>query len=433
MYQAIVTKLANCRPHPNADRLQLATVVGNQVVIGLDHQDGEIGIYFPTDGQLSEKMCFENNLFSDSTLNRDQNQKGFFDPKRRVRTQKFRGEPSDGMWLPLECLSWYTNIQILNDGQMISDEVVCTKYITKATRGSGGQNKTRKIKRGETIMFPKHYDTDQFQYYYKDIPLGSIVYVTEKLHGTSGRYGLVKDDQENFVDRVCGYFGFQRNRWIYLNGSRNVVLEHTVGDGFYGTNDFRTEAVKNIQLRKGEVIYFELVGDVVPGSPIMPPVAVNKKELPDIYKQYGPIMSYNYNQPSGSCGLYVYRIVQMNEDGNGVDLSWPQVKRRCRELGLQVVPQLSIWEFEDWNDGSDMETPAVMFGPEAIEKLKFKVEELCEGPSTLDSSHIREGVCVRIETPDGRIYTLKHKSFVFKVLEGIVKLDDEYVDMEEAS
>lgn len=422
MYQMIVTRLTNVRKHPNADRLMLATVVGNQVVIGLDHQEGELGVYFPTDGQLSEQMCYENDLNVNPQLNKNGG-KGYFDEKRRVRSQKFRQEKSDGLWLPLECLKWFYPYGEFTEGQLISDEAIAIKYITKATRMAGQHNKVRNVKRGESLMFPKHYDTDNFQYYYQDIPAGSIIYLTEKLHGTSGRYGLVKDDgppsQGRILDWLFGWWNkFRPTPWTYLNGTRNVVLEHTAGGGYYGTNDFRTEAVKNISLRKGEVIFFELVGDVSVGTPIMPPVIV-PKELDDTRKKYGTHIAYRYGCANGEAKLFVYRIVQFNEDGQGVDLSWPQVKRRCKELGLDIVPNLRdtimVWTDVD------------------VKHNKEEIERLAEGPSLLDASHIREGVAIRVETPDGRIYCLKEKSFAFKVLEGIVKLDDEYVDTEEAS
>ena len=61
-YKAIVTRLKNVRPHSNADRVQLATCHGNQVVIGLNSQEGELGVYFPSDGQLSPEFCKENKL-----------------------------------------------------------------------------------------------------------------------------------------------------------------------------------------------------------------------------------------------------------------------------------------------------------------------------------------------------------------------------------
>ena len=56
-------------------------------------------------------------------------------------------------------------------------------------------------------------------------------------------------------------------------------------------------------------------------------------------------------------------------------------------------------------------------------------DKLCKGPSTIDPQHIREGIVVRIDS--GLINkSYKHKSFEFKVLEGIVK-DAGIVDQEE--
>jgi len=49
-YKAMIAKLTNVRPHPNADRLQLATLEGYQVIIGLNHKEGDVGIFYPTDG-----------------------------------------------------------------------------------------------------------------------------------------------------------------------------------------------------------------------------------------------------------------------------------------------------------------------------------------------------------------------------------------------
>ena len=44
-----VVNVKNVRPHPNADRLQIATFFTNDVCIGIDVPVGEVGIYFPTD------------------------------------------------------------------------------------------------------------------------------------------------------------------------------------------------------------------------------------------------------------------------------------------------------------------------------------------------------------------------------------------------
>src|SRR5690606_14492257 len=65
-------------------------------------------------------------------------------------------------------------------------------------------------------------------------------------------------------------------------------------------------------------------------------------------------MEYNYNCISGQNDIYVYRITQTNIDGESVDLSWPQVKRRCRELGVKHVveyPDKSFFMIKDRETG----------------------------------------------------------------------------------
>ena len=68
MAKAIICKLTNVRKHPGADRLNLSTVLGNQVVVGLNNTDGQLGIFFQTDLQLSEKFCLENDLLRRKNL-----------------------------------------------------------------------------------------------------------------------------------------------------------------------------------------------------------------------------------------------------------------------------------------------------------------------------------------------------------------------------
>ena len=62
MYSGYITTIKNVRPHPNADRLQLGECFGNTVCVSLDYTEGQMGVYFPTDGQLSMEFCKANNL-----------------------------------------------------------------------------------------------------------------------------------------------------------------------------------------------------------------------------------------------------------------------------------------------------------------------------------------------------------------------------------
>jgi hypothetical protein len=140
---------------------------------------------------------------------------------------------------------------------------------------------------------------------------------------------------------------------------------------------------------------------------------------------YGDTMWYTYGnweadspaapRAMGGSEIYVYRITQQNAQGIVLDLSWEQVKGRCEELGVPHVPELAAHKHH-WR----------------TEALMEHAEQLAEGPSTLDRTHIREGVCVRWEKGK-KIGILKHKSFEFLVLEGVVKTDENYVDLEESS
>jgi RNA ligase (TIGR02306 family) len=449
MYNATVCEVKEILAHPNADKIQLAKVMGEQVVVGLGTQVGDVGIYFPPDGQLSHEFTLAHNLYTQSALTKlglTNPKVGFFEHNRRIKAQKFRGQKSEGFWMPLRDIDVMFNPSALSLGTTLTELngiPVCNKYITSATRNATTTS-SRKVKRGETPTFPKHYDTEQFRHKWEDIPDGSLIYLTEKLHGTSGRYGYTFVDEApssllgKIAAKVLAYFNYSRHNWNYLMGSRNVILEHSNGTGFYGSDDFRYEHIKDVKLHKGEVIFFELVGSIGT-TPIMPSVKVDKKELPDIFKQYGPELHYTYGTQPGTSDLYVYRIVQFTEDGDGIDLPWPQVKKRCSQLGLKHVPELldkpitvnSIIPYHI-EKGMEWEFPTTIH-TWSLKNLKDLVELYSHGPSLLDAKHIREGVGIRIETPTGTIYTLKEKSFEFKLLEGIVKSNDTYIDIEEAS
>ena len=427
-YKALVAPIA-VRPHPNADRLQLGTVAGHQVVVGLDVHDGQLGVFFPTDGQLSHEMCLANALYSFSAYEKlgqvspyPQEKCGFFSANRRVRAQKFRGEKSDGFWCELEKLSWtgYDITQLKAGDQFteLNGQLVCNKYYTPATLRAMASGRAKKE---IDAIFPKHADTEQFRYALGSIPVESIIWITEKLHGTSGRYGhVVESFAPSFFSKVRSWVAGlapQTTRWTHLNGSRNVTLEKTTGAGFYGTNEFRYRMTEGLQLQKGEVLYFEIVGWVNDTMPIMQAQPIDRKQYKDVAKQFGDQMLYSYGCAQGECRKYVYRITRLNEDGFETELPWPVVGQRCKELGLDVVPQLH--------------KPILYNGD--TDALRELVEELTVGTSTLDARHIREGIVLRVETPDGQTRFLKNKSWLFGVLEGYIKDSDTAVDIEEAA
>lgn len=94
------------KPHTNADNVQLGVVNGNQVVIGKDIANDAIGIYFDCDGQLSEAYCTANDLCTRFNEEGKKIGGGYFASNRRVCAQNFRGEKSNGFWMPLQSLQF---------------------------------------------------------------------------------------------------------------------------------------------------------------------------------------------------------------------------------------------------------------------------------------------------------------------------------------
>lgn len=440
MYKAIIARV-HTRDHPNADKLQLGSVAGNQVVVGLDVEDGTLGVFFPTDGLLSHDYCEANDLYPRFDENGARIGGGFFDPRRpRVRSQRFRGEKSDGYWAPISSLA-YTGIDLglLIEGyefDELNKHKVCEKFFSKATLRAMAGNKPSKKK---NIMFPEHLDTRQFRFELENIPVGSVLTITEKVHGTSHRVGHVIDeiqypDTRPIRKKVLGLLRrspwdstHSNPEWSILNGTRRVVLQSLkdVNGGFYGSHQFRYDTTDSWAkfLHKGEVVYGEILGYSEGASPIMQQRGLKgTSELKEVYKIYGETMTYSYGCKPGECKFLVYRITQVNEDGIQHELSWPQIKARAAELGIEAVPEFnnSLGVSYYIYDGN-------------LDALKSAVDAIMEGPSTLDPSHIREGVVVRVDAPNGTVKFLKAKSFTFGLLEGYIKSDDDYVDLEEIS
>ena len=440
MYKATILKIKNVRPHPNADRVLLATCHGNQVVVGIDTKEGDLGVYFPTDGQLSHEVCYYNNLYREASLNFDPDSKpGMFDQNRRVRTQKFRGEVSDGFWSPITLFNFIENklnkgLLPLEEGLDLDELVsvpICQKYVNKSTLKAATQNSGKKTKTAKTSsMFKEHFDTEHFGKYLFEFKGEELIVITEKLHGTSGRVGYVLIERDlTWRDKIAKFFGVpvKISEWGYLNGTRRVVLEETSGSQYHDPT-IRELAFSRFKdnLRKGETVYFEIVGFETSGLPIMPRVETKKLGDKSFTEKYGEVMGYTYGCPEKTCEIYIYRITITNEDGQSVDLCWNDVKSRSKEIGLNHVPELGttsmdkLWDQNRTGDERDVQ-----------QSLLELVDHLAQGPSVLDSSHIKEGVCVRIDQYGLKPKVYKHKSFNFKVLEGIAK-DSGVIDSEEA-
>lgn len=440
-YKALVCRIESIKKHPNADRLQLCTVAGGyQVITDLTPKVGDLGIYFPVDGQVSEEFAKANNLLEiKDPVTGKKIGGGFMDHKRRIRALNLRGIKSMGLWLPHSCLNYLDIVKSANKDEVFLDagsqfseidgHPICNKYYTAATlrAQTQGASKGNKGDYKNYDCFKRHIDTEQFIRFFKEIPIGSFITATLKLHGTSAVTGYVMVNHSlSWWKRAINFIRpgvFKEREYKHLIGTRNVVLADGKQDGFYKGDQFRFNAANLFKdrLHKGETVYYEIVGYDSNGRPLMSThnTEILKKDYKSV-SRFNKEFAYSYGCTKGTQKIYVYRITMCNEDGIAYDLSFEQVKERCKELGLEAVPELCKFVY----NGNVEET---------LQKVAPWLSDDDLKPSIIDSTHIDEGVCFRVDTNRAHAVNYKHKAFIFQILEGIKKESDDYVDLEEVS
>ena len=461
-YTAFITRIKNLRQHPNADRLQMGECFGNTVIVSMDYTDNQLGIYFPSDGQLSVEFAEANNLLrkKDDAGN---NIGGYMDEnKRNVTAIKLRGEKSDGLFLPLKSLESFGDISTLREGDRIDNfngHEICCKYVPRRNHRHGGVsngNRTRKKKVNVAPLFTEHADTEQLAYNLGAFKPGDEIEITLKMHGTSQRTAYLpvfKGYKRTLWDKIRRKEGTPIYDWGYVSGTRRTVLENYDG-GYYGSNEFREQHSKFFEgkLWKGEEVYYEVVGFTHTGAPIMADADNKKLNDKEFVKQYGKTTTFSYGcEPTGKRGfgiteekvpqsdIYVYRMTMTNEDGDVIEYTPDFMRYRCEQMGVKYVPVMWKGFIEAVTlPDEDIEYHVVgnggvnAYGSESAgETVKSLAEFFYDGPDPIGKTHVREGVVVRILNRP-KFCAYKHKNWSFKALEGIVKVEAEAPDMEEA-
>jgi hypothetical protein len=453
-----IVKIEHLRPHTNADRLQIATIFGNDVVVDLNVTIGDIGIYFPSDLQLSKEFCEINDL----VRRKDENGNpcgGYLDPdKRNIRPIRLRGEKSDGLYLPIKCLKYTQGRLKIGDRiDVVNGHEICCKYIpvikNKTSSKTKKCNKVRKHTAPVAPLFIEHADTEQLNYNLDAFKAGDQIEITLKMHGTSNRVAYVpvlKRFKRTLFDRILGCEGKPIYEYDYISGTRRTVLDSFDG-GFYGSNAFRKQFEDRLRgkLYKGEEVYFEIVGFTDAGTPIMP-IGDNNKVGKDFVKQYGKTTIFSYgcdcaeqawkedrgqDADKPESDIYVYRMTMTNENGNVVEYTPDFMRYRCEQMGVKTVPVFYKGyipeEYTEINTRLDNHTVKIANYITPGEWVKDLAEQFYDGPDPIGKTHVREGVVVRIINRP-KFCAYKTKNFSFKVIEGIIKDTAQVPDIEEA-
>lgn len=430
MYCGYVTTIKNIRKHSNADRLQCIEVFGQNVIVDLTYKEGQKVVFFPSDGQLSVEFASENNLLRRKDEN-GKNVGGYMDPdKRNITAINLRGEKSEGLVLPVECLRKYVDPATLNDGDQISvlnGVEICRKYIPQTKRipktstQSGKKHKKTESNRSESYLyFKEHKDTAQLMYNLNAFKPGDTIYITRKLHGTSGRTmkttKIIKE-----TGRIRKFFHMKpkiTEETTVITGTRRVELTNMDDkSGWYKTNDFRKKwhNIFKDRIPEGCEVFYEIVGYVDENTPIMASVPNDGVKEKEFTKKFGKQTVFSYGCKPGESDMYVYRMTMTTADGTVVEVPWETVEIWCDRMGVKHVPDLEKFIYTTQED------------------LLQRVKKYTDGIPTdeIGKTHVAEGVVVRIDNRES-FTAYKEKVFEFKVIEGIAKDTSDAPDMEEA-
>lgn len=377
MYCGYITTLKGLRKHSNADRLQCVEVFGQNVIVDLSYKDGQRVVFFPSDGQLSEEYANDNKLVRVKDENGN-NVGGYMDPnKRNVTAIRLRGEKSEGLILPIDTLSKYTDINKLKDGDQITvlgGHEICKKYIPRGNKRSNINSNTAK-----TLKITK-----------KNNKLRELLHMKQK----------------------------QTKEISVVSGSRRVVIKDLNStDGYYSDNAFRKkyhDLLKD-KLPEGCEVFYEIVGYVNETTPIMGSVSNSKVKDKEFTKKFGKETTFSYGCQPGESEMYVYRMTMTTGDGTAMEVPWEVVKIWCDKLGVKYVPELEKFIYTTKED------------------LMERVNKYLSGmpADEIGRTHIAEGVVVRIDNRES-FTAYKDKVFEFKVIESIIKDTSDVPDMEEA-
>ncbi len=402
-YTAMVVELKTFIDLDNCDNVKHASIFGNLVIVSKEAKEGDVGIFFPIETQLTKDYLSNNNLYRDSTLNKDPDSKGYFEVNGRIKAMKFRGHRSMGLFMPLSSLDWTNHNEELKVGDTF-DELngleICRKYIVLILTTHSPKETTRsKRKKKESILlenqFKFHVDTSQLGKNTYKINPDTLIHITRKIHGTSFiSSNILCKKRLSIWDRIGKTLGFNvvgteyRNiyssRKVVKNDEMNPVSSHYYSEDIWGKAD---ERVKE-HLTDGMTVYGEIVGYLSSDKMIQ--------------------KGYDYGCKPGEFEIYVYRITQISPSGNVVEFSANQVQSWCKLHGLKSVTEYYFGKAGDLFD----------FNYETLEEFRGRFlyhlqEYYLEKPASDCITNVPdEGIVVRIED-SFEIDPYKLKSFAF--------------------
>ncbi len=249
-FKVEVATIKAIEPHPNADKLELATVFGWQCVVQKGrYQPGDIVVYIPIDSVLPSAL--EERIFGPDSKVKLHN--------HRVKTIKLRGAISQGLVVDRGTCG----VETAEPGDNVTKELGITKYEPPAAgfqQHLGTPPKTSY----KNPFFKTYTKFPNYKYYTDLFRADEHVVFTEKIHGTNFRAGWVPFHANTMWRKILKFFKLAPE-WVFVYGSHNVqISEKPDYKGFYEKNVYAEMVVKydlKNRIPKGRVIYGEIFGE----------------------------------------------------------------------------------------------------------------------------------------------------------------------------
>jgi hypothetical protein len=264
-----VVRINEILPHTNADTLGIVMIGGYQVVVKKDnYKAGDLAIYLQPDSVVPQTKPFEF-LWADKEF-----PDGIVPEKyRRITVRRFRKEYSEGLLLPVSDFVPHYLGTHCDEGVDVAEQLGVTHYVEPEPIDIHGKNKQqekgwpRSLKgwyylilrflglrknslEGNCERAPKNappvYDVENFKNYHNTFQDGEDVIVTEKIHGSNGRYMFDSEEMKMWVG--------SKNLWKSEKSNciwRRALKELPWIENFCRTYPKRTLYVEVVPTQKG--------------------------------------------------------------------------------------------------------------------------------------------------------------------------------------
>lgn len=166
-----VATIEKLTPHNNADSLELAQILGWQMVVRKgEYHEGDAVVYFPIDTVLPQELSDKYGVTK-------------YLSKGRIRCAKLRGEPSFGLAVKPEDNTWYVGQDVTAHYRFLG-----VKKYEPPIRVTAGDAEP------EHPLFVTYTEIENMRNFPDIFQEGEMVVLTEKVHGTNSRVGIIEGE-----------------------------------------------------------------------------------------------------------------------------------------------------------------------------------------------------------------------------------------------